>query len=105
MAGHQERAIRSYSAAIEALVDLRDAVAKSKGQFPSACRVPDQGSGRGGFGNANGEKGVVRQSGLPELSSGLGIGNSRSGEVISCDGRVCPSVSQNRYGRRQLLIS
>jgi hypothetical protein len=44
----------ALAAAIEVLVDLRDAVAKLKGQFPLACRVPNQGSGRGGCGNESG---------------------------------------------------
>jgi len=49
------------------LAVFKDTQAKSKEQFPSACREPQQGNGRGGGENASSDMGVVRQSGLPEL--------------------------------------
>jgi hypothetical protein len=66
----------AIAATIKALAGLLGALAEPKGQFPPVCRVPEQGSGRGGCGNASGEKGAVWQSDLP----GRGTGNSHSGE-------------------------
>ena len=44
-------------------------IAESKGQFPSACREPEQENGRGGCGNASGsgEQDAVHQPVLSEL--------------------------------------
>jgi hypothetical protein len=70
----------AIAAKIKALANLQVALAEPKGQFPVVCRVPEQGSGRGGCGNASGEKDFVRQSGLPELIACRGTGNPRPGE-------------------------
>jgi hypothetical protein len=58
------------------------AVAESKGQFPLACREPEQGSSRGGCGNASGEVEVMQQPGLPELIAG------RRGESVKAHFRM-----------------
>jgi hypothetical protein len=58
---------------------LKGEVAESKGQFPSACREPEQGSGRGGCGNASAEVEVVQQL-LSELIASRGAGSSCPGE-------------------------
>jgi hypothetical protein len=58
---------------IEALKVFKGGVAVSKDQFPSACREPKPGYGRGGRGNAggSGEQDVVQQPGLSELIAEL----------------------------------
>ena len=58
---------------IETLTVFESVVAESKGQFPPACREPEQGSGRGGYGNASGsgDQDVVQQPGLPEFIAEL----------------------------------
>jgi hypothetical protein len=70
----------ALAAKIMALAELKGALAGLNVQFPSACRVPEQGSGLGGCGNASGENYAVRQSGLHELIVCRGSGNSRPGE-------------------------
>jgi hypothetical protein len=70
----------ALAASIKALAAFKSAVAESKGQIPSACREPKQGSGRGGCGNERGEVGVAKLSGLPELIAGRGAGSSCLGE-------------------------
>jgi hypothetical protein len=54
---------------IKALADLKGALVELKGKFTSA--VLEQGNGRGGCGNKNGNVGAVRQSGLSELIAEL----------------------------------
>jgi hypothetical protein len=62
-----EAALAATNVGIRALVEVKDL-------FLSACRVPEQGSGRGGFGAVNltlGEKDIAWLSDLPELLANL----------------------------------
>jgi hypothetical protein len=55
------------------LAFFKGVVAESKGQFPQACREPEQGNGIGGRGNSSGsgDQDVVQQPGLPEFIAEL----------------------------------
>jgi hypothetical protein len=119
---------------IEALEVLKGEVAEPKGQFLSACREPEQGSGCGGCGNASievevvqqrffeliashgaenlcsGKQDVVQRPGLPELiaesaRSAAGLGGSAGGVCKTPWWSLCESSTDFAPGAGEAAVT